>query len=174
MSPYLSDAKDAMNMATYIETTPLCKPPNQRRPKPNQIQKALSLFQKWKNPTHKKIIKETQVQNIATTNPFAALAQEDTQQKSHLQETQQIISPNLPASQETQHEIQTKKQKRDTSPLLLEYPSTNTQNLVAMEITKMEESNNSKVESLLEGVNLQVVITTYQAKRQDMIPQDLI
>ena len=38
----------------------------------------------------------------------------------------------------------------------------------------MEESNNSKEESLLEGVNLQVVITACQAQRQDMIPQDLI
>ena len=38
----------------------------------------------------------------------------------------------------------------------------------------MEESNNSEAESLLKGVNLQAVITTYQAQRQDMIPQDLI
>lgn len=36
---------------------------------------------KTKNPTHKKIIKETHVQNPTTTNPFISLAQEDTHQK---------------------------------------------------------------------------------------------
>lgn len=38
----------------------------------------------------------------------------------------------------------------------------------------MEESNHSEAESLLEGVNLQAVITACQTQRQDMIPQDLI
>jgi hypothetical protein len=43
-----------------------------------------------------------------------------------------------------------------------------------METTEMEESNHSEAESLLKGVNLQAVITAYQAQRKDMIPQDLI
>ena len=43
-----------------------------------------------------------------------------------------------------------------------------------MVITEMEERNHSEEESLLEGVNLQAVITSCQAQRQDMIPQDLI
>ena len=38
----------------------------------------------------------------------------------------------------------------------------------------MEGSNNSEAEILLEGVNLQAVITACQAQRQDMISQDLI
>ena len=43
-----------------------------------------------------------------------------------------------------------------------------------METTEMEESNHSKAESLLEGVNLQAVIIAYPVQRQDMIPQNLI
>ena len=99
-------------------------------------------------------MKETHIQNPATANPFVALAQEDVQQKPHQPETQQTLSPNLSASSETQQEIQTKKKKRDASPLLMEYPATNTQHFATMETTEMEESNHSEAESLLEGVNL--------------------
>lgn len=108
-------------------------------------------------------MKETHVQNPASTNPFIALAQEDAKQKPHQPKTQQTLNPNLLASLEIQQEIQTKMKKRDASPLLLAYPSDNTQHSTTMETTEMEERNHSEAESLLEGVNL-----------QDMIPQDLI
>ena len=136
------------------------------KPEENKTQPDLEgfiLVPKTKKLAHKKTAKETQVQNPATANPFVALVQEDTQQEPHQTETLHTISLTLPILQETQQEIQTKKQKRDASPLLLEYTNTNTQNSTAMEITEMEESDHSKVENLLEGVNLQAVITTCQA-----------
>ena len=52
------------------------------KPKETKTQLDLEAFipvPESKKPTHKKITKETQVQNLATANPFAALEQEDTQ-----------------------------------------------------------------------------------------------
>lgn len=62
---------------------------------------------------------------------------------------------------------QTKKPKRDSSMLLLEYPQLNTETPMSTKESFMIDNDHP-----LEGVNLQAIVTTCQAQRCDTIPPD--
>lgn len=60
---------------------------------------------------------------------------------------------------------QTKKLKRDSSVLLLDYPQQNSETTMFTREPSMDEIDHSH-----EGVNLQAIIIACQAQRQDTIP----
>ena len=57
---------------------------------------------------------------------------------------------------------------------MLEYTNPSIQNSTAMEVKDMEKCNTIEKKNQLEGVNLQAIIASCQAQRQDTIPPDLL
>jgi hypothetical protein len=153
---------------------PLTQTPKQSSHKSQPDPEVFTPIPKARKPLPKKTKKGNHAQNQSDINPFASLAQNDTVHETQQQANESTICTNQPEIPERQPEGQTKKQKRNPSPLLLKYTNPIIQNSTAMEATDMEEGSATEAKNPLEGVNLQAIIIVCQAQRQDTILPDLI
>ena len=108
-------------------------PPNKAPSNP----KGFTHAPKARNSIPKNQRKETLAPQATNTNPFAVLAQDSLVQKKSQPQNDEAIPQEQPEIPAKRIESQTKKQKRDTSPLLLEYTTPNTQNEIEMEEISM-------------------------------------
>ena len=128
---------------------PLVQAPKPSSNKSHPDSEGFTPIPEARKPIPKKKGKENLVQNPTNSNTIVALTQDGTTPETQQQPNDDVILPNQLDIPAQRTKGQTKKQKKDTSPLLLDYTNPSTQNEIAMEATNMEEGSTIEVENPL-------------------------
>lgn len=165
MNSYLSDAEEVHEHGHLFRECPLTQAKKDASNSPNSDLEGFIVVNKSKKSTTKPHQKsDTKVPE--SSNPFSPL-ENLAPPRVHPTAPPPVTSSLTPKRTHLALEIQSKKQKRNPSVLLLDYPQQ-----ISNTPMHIEESNSEEAEFSLEGINLQAIITACNSQRPETIPPD--